>query len=92
MEPATAVAAQMVASAAWVVTAATVAQAALSPATEGLYARLGWRFWRGPLSIRSEAGKTPTPEEEIMFLRLPRTPPLDETLPLSAEWRPGEVL
>ena len=26
-----------------------------------------------------------------MFLRLPRTPPLDETLPLSAEWRPGEV-
>ena len=65
--------------------------AALSPATAGLYTRLGWRFWRGPLSIRTEAGMTPTPEEEIMFLRLPRTPALDETLPLSAEWRPGEV-
>jgi hypothetical protein len=26
-----------------------------------------------------------------MILRLPRTPPLDETAPLSAEWRPGEV-
>jgi aminoglycoside 2'-N-acetyltransferase I len=65
--------------------------AALSPATEGLYAHLGWRFWRGPLSIRTETGLMPTPEEEIMFLRLPRTPPLDDTLPLSAEWRPGEV-
>ena len=65
--------------------------AALSPATEGLYARLGWRFWRGPLSIRTETGLMPTPEEEIMFLRLPRTPALDDTLPLSAEWRPGEV-
>ena len=65
--------------------------AALSPATEGLYARLGWRFWRGPLSIRTETGLMPTPDEQIMVLRLPRTPPLDDTLPLSAEWRPGEV-
>ena len=65
--------------------------AALSPATEGLYARLGWRFWRGPLSIRTETGLIPTPDEQVMFLRLPKTPPLDDTLPLSAEWRPGEV-
>ena len=65
--------------------------AALSPATEGLYTRLGWRFWRGPLSIRTDTGLIPTPEEEIMILRLPRTPSLDDTLPLSAEWRPGEV-
>lgn len=65
--------------------------AALSPATEGLYARLGWRFWRGPLSIRTGAGLVPTPDEQIMILRLPRTPPLDDTVPLSAEWRPGEV-
>jgi aminoglycoside 2'-N-acetyltransferase I len=65
--------------------------AALSPATEGLYARLGWRYWRGPLSIRTDAGLVPTPDEQIMYLRLPSTPPLDDTLPLSAEWRPGEV-
>ena len=65
--------------------------AGLSPATEGLYARLGWRYWRGALSIRTETGLIPTPDEQIMFLRLPNTPPLDDTLPLSAEWRPGEV-
>ncbi len=65
--------------------------AALSPATEGLYARLGWRFWRGPLSICTDTGPIPTPDEQVMFLRLPKTPPLDDTLPLSAEWRPGEV-
>lgn len=65
--------------------------AALSPATEGLYTRLGWRFWRGPLSIRTEAGPVPTPDERIMILRLVHTPPVDDTAPLSAEWRPGEV-
>jgi GNAT superfamily N-acetyltransferase len=65
--------------------------AALSPATERLYTRLGWRYWRGPLSIRSDSGLVPTPDEQIMYLRLPRTPPLDDTQPLSAEWRPGEV-
>jgi len=65
--------------------------AALSPATENLYARQGWRFWRGPLSIRTDAGLVQTPDEQIMILRLPRTPPLDDTAPLSAEWRPGEV-
>jgi GNAT superfamily N-acetyltransferase len=65
--------------------------AALSPATEGVYARLGWRYWRGPLGIRTDAGLIPTPDERIMFLRLPNTPRLDDTLPLSAEWRRGEV-
>jgi GNAT superfamily N-acetyltransferase len=65
--------------------------AALSPATERLYTRLGWRYWRGPLSIRTDTGLVPTPDEQIMYLRLPSTPPFDDTLPLSAEWRPGEV-
>jgi aminoglycoside 2'-N-acetyltransferase I len=31
--------------------------AALSPATTSLYARLGWRFWRGPLRIRMPTGE-----------------------------------
>jgi aminoglycoside 2'-N-acetyltransferase I len=65
--------------------------AALSPATDGLYRRLGWRFWRGPLTIRTDAGLVPTPDEQIMILRLARTPLLDDTVALSAEWRPGEV-
>ena len=34
----------------------------------------------------------PTPEERVMILRLPPTPPLDLDLPLSAEWRPGGEL
>ena len=65
--------------------------AALSPATDSLYARLGWRFWRGPLFARKEDRLVPTPEDRIMILRLPRTPVLDLDLPLSVEWRIGEV-
>lgn len=34
----------------------------------------------------------PTPEEQVMILRLPLTPPLNLDLPLSAEWRPGGEL
>jgi GNAT superfamily N-acetyltransferase len=65
--------------------------AALSPATGELYARLEWRSWRGPLSVRRDGGLISTPEERVMVLALPRTPPLDFDLPLSVEWRPGEV-
>ena len=65
--------------------------AALCPATEGLYARLGWRFWRGPLFARKDGRVVATPEERVMTLTLPRTPVLDLDLPLSVEWRPGEV-
>jgi aminoglycoside 2'-N-acetyltransferase I len=67
---------------------------ALSPSDAGFYARLGWQSWQGPLFIRTrdDQGETPTPDEEVMILRLPRTPPdLDLTAPLSAEWRPGEL-
>jgi aminoglycoside 2'-N-acetyltransferase I len=65
--------------------------AALCPATEGLYQRLGWRFWRGPLFVRKESAKIPTPAERVMILPVPRTPALDLDAPLSVEWRPGEV-
>jgi GNAT superfamily N-acetyltransferase len=63
----------------------------LSPATHGLYERLGWRFWRGPLFARTDGGMLPTPDERVMVLHLPRTPPLNLQAPLSVEWRPGEV-
>jgi aminoglycoside 2'-N-acetyltransferase I len=67
------------------------ALAALSPATDGLYARLGWRYWRGPLAVRHEGRLVPTPEERVMILQLPGTPELDDTQTLSVEWRPGEA-
>ena len=65
--------------------------AALSPATYGLYRRLGWRLWEGPLHVRRpEGGTRPTPDDEVMVL--------DWGLlagrfhePLSVEWRPLEV-
>jgi len=65
--------------------------AALCPATEGLYARLGWRFWHGPLSARRAGTIVPTPGERVMILPLPLTPALDSEQPLSIEWRAGEV-
>jgi hypothetical protein len=34
------------------------------------------------LFIRTDVGLMPTPDEEVMILRLPRTPPLDLAVPL----------
>lgn len=65
--------------------------AALCPATENLYLRLGWRFWRGPLAHRKDGRLIPDRDERVMVLGLPRTPPLDMSAALSVEWRPGEV-
>ena len=63
----------------------------LSPAEPMLYTKLGWVFWQGPLSIRTQAGLLSTPDASVMILQIPKTPPLDLTLPLSAEWREGEL-
>lgn len=65
--------------------------AALSPSDAGFYARLGWEPWRGPLSVRTPEGLVVSEDEEVMILRLPRTPPLDLTVGLSIEERAGEV-
>lgn len=65
---------------------------ALSPSDEGFYARLGWEMWQGPLAARTADGLLPSPDdEEVMILRLPTTPALDVSLPLSIEWRAGDV-
>jgi aminoglycoside 2'-N-acetyltransferase I len=64
---------------------------ALSPAHPRFYARLGWEPWRGPLAIRTDDGLLPTPDEEVMIRRTPRTPPLDLDTMLTAEWRVGEL-
>lgn len=63
----------------------------LCPSTPELYGKLGWVFWQGPLFVRTAEGLTPTPDEKVMILRLPKTPALDMNLALSAEWREGEV-
>ena len=72
---------------------ATFQLAALCPSDRGqaLYSRLGWERWIGSLSIRQNAGVIETPEESVMIYRLPWSPALDLTAPLSAEWRPGEL-
>jgi aminoglycoside 2'-N-acetyltransferase I len=63
----------------------------LSPSDAVFYERLGWELWRGPLAIRTESGLLPTPDEEVMILRLANTPSLDLSSTLTAEWRSGEL-
>jgi aminoglycoside 2'-N-acetyltransferase I len=64
---------------------------ALSPSEVGFYERLGWELWQGPLAIRKPAGIELTADEEVMILRLPRTPELNLSALLTAEWRAGEL-
>jgi aminoglycoside 2'-N-acetyltransferase I len=69
---------------------------ALGTGSHGFYERLGWRTWRGPSSVRTEAGERATPEDDgyLMVLRTPSTPAwLPDALdaPISCEWRPGDV-
>jgi len=63
----------------------------LSPFAVAFYERFGWELWRGPLAIRTEDGLLPTPDEEVMILRLEHTPSLDVHAQLTAEWRSGEL-
>ena len=65
--------------------------AALSPARYAFYERLGWERWRGPTAIRAARGLLPTPDDDVLILRLPRTPALDLDAPITAEWRAGEL-
>lgn len=64
---------------------------ALSPADTSLYSRLGWEFWQGLLFHRKAGELIPDPDEAVMIWRLPKTPDLDLSRPLSVEWREGEV-
>ena len=66
---------------------------ALGTGSHAFYERLGWVTWRGRSSVRTADGELATPEEDgyIMVLRTPLSPPLDLDLPISCEWRPGDV-
>ena len=61
--------------------------AALCAGPVAFYERLGWRRWPGPLGVRTAGGVAATPDEDVMLLRLPATPPLDEAGLLTADWR-----
>ncbi len=64
--------------------------AGLSTFIPDFYARLGWEPWTGPLSLETEHGLKPTPEEKgVMIHRLPQTGEIDLDEPLTANWRPG---
>jgi aminoglycoside 2'-N-acetyltransferase I len=65
--------------------------AALSPGTYALYERLGWILWQGPTFVRVAGMMASTPGEEVMVLRLPKTPPFDLSSPISIEQREGEI-
>lgn len=66
--------------------------AALSPNSYSFYERLGWSLWQGNLFVRQgDLIKPGLGDEELMVLELPKTPPIDYGLPLSIEWREGEV-
>jgi hypothetical protein len=66
---------------------------ALCASVPAFYGRHGWELWQGPLAIRRGESIQPTlSEEQVMILRLPRTPvTLTTTSLLTAEWRPGEL-
>lgn len=66
--------------------------AALSPSDAGFYERLGWELWRGKLYARKEGVIIPAKNESrCMILRLPETPVIDIDMPLSIEWRRGDI-
>jgi aminoglycoside 2'-N-acetyltransferase I len=66
---------------------------ALATGVVGFYEKLGWVAWEGPTSVRTDAGPVRTAEEDgNVFVRLtPTSPELDLSVPISCEWRPGDV-
>jgi aminoglycoside 2'-N-acetyltransferase I len=66
---------------------------ALGTGAHHFYERLGWDVWPGPTAVRTDSGERRTPVEDgdILILRTPTTPALDEHSTLSCPWRPGDV-
>ena len=66
---------------------------ALGTGAHHFYERLGWRVWPGPTAVRTAEGEERTPgvDGDVLVLRTPTTPPLDEEATLSCDWRPGDV-
>jgi aminoglycoside 2'-N-acetyltransferase I len=56
-----------------------------------LYAGRGWRLWTGPTSALTPDGVRRTPAEDDCIYVLPVTVELDLSLPLTCDWRDGDV-
>jgi aminoglycoside 2'-N-acetyltransferase I len=68
---------------------------ALSDGTRipGFYQRLGWETWQGPTWAAGPDGPVRTADEDgsILVLRTPATGSLDQTGPITCDWRAGDV-
>jgi aminoglycoside 2'-N-acetyltransferase I len=66
---------------------------ALGTGAHHFYERLGWQVWPGPTAVRTLSGEQRTADDDgnILVLRTPTTPPLDEEATISCDWRPGDV-
>ena len=66
---------------------------ALSTGGHRFYERLGWLRWQGPTFIRTPDGPVRSADEDggILVLPVPASGPLDRTLPISCDWRPGDA-
>jgi GNAT superfamily N-acetyltransferase len=66
--------------------------AALSPSEPDFYARCGWQMWQGPLFHVEHGRRVASLDEQVMVLRLPKTPlAIDLDHELETDWRPGDV-
>ena len=63
----------------------------LSTRRVSFYTLLGWERWRGPTAMRVSGDLVPTPDDTVMILRTPTTPPLDTTTLLIADYRAGQA-
>ncbi|MGH2748513.1 MAG: hypothetical protein ACRDKB_11375, partial [Actinomycetota bacterium] len=66
---------------------------ALGTGLHAFYQRLGWIVWIGSTHVRTDRGLVPTPEEDgyILVRLTPTSPHLDLSLPISCDWRPGDI-
>jgi aminoglycoside 2'-N-acetyltransferase I len=66
---------------------------ALGTGRQRFYERQGWLIWTGPSFVRTREGPRRTPEEDgyIMVLPTRSSPPIDLTVAISCDWRPGDV-
>jgi aminoglycoside 2'-N-acetyltransferase I len=74
---------------------ATYELGALSDGTgiEGFYQRHGWRAWTGKSFVDGPRGREATPDEDggILVLPTPACSSLDTRLPITCDWRAGDV-
>jgi aminoglycoside 2'-N-acetyltransferase I len=66
---------------------------ALSTGTPRFYERLGWLRWLGETWVRTPSGRARTPADDggILVLPVAGFAAPDLTLPITCEWRPGDV-